>query len=62
MAAVLGAVFLGEAVTPRRLAGMVLIAVAMLVASLPRGLTPRGLTPRAIGQRLRRPRPSRAVR
>ncbi len=39
-----------------------LIAVAMLVASLPRGLTPRGLAPRAIGQRLRRPRPSRAVR
>ncbi len=39
-----------------------MIAVAMLVASLPRGLTPRGLTPRAIGQRLRRPRPSRAVR
>lgn len=62
VAAVLGAVFLGEAVTPCRLAGMALIAVAMLVASLPRGLTPRGLTPRAIGQRLRRPRPSRAVR
>ena len=57
MAAVLGAVFLGDAVTPGRLAGMALIAVAMLVASLPRGLTPR-----AIGQRLRRPRPSRAVR
>lgn len=57
VAAVLGAVFLGEAVTPCRLAGMALIAVAMLVASLPRGLTPR-----AIGQRLRRPRPSRAVR
>ena len=57
MAAVLGAVFLGEAVTPCRLAGMALIAVAMLVASLPRGLTPL-----AIGQRLRRPRPSRAVR
>lgn len=62
VAAVLGAVFLGEEVTPCRLAGMALIAVAMLVASLPRGLTPRGLTPRAIGQRLRRPRPSRAVR
>lgn len=49
VAAVLGAVFLVEAVTPCRLAGMALIAVAMLVASLPRGLTPRGLTPRAIG-------------
>lgn len=57
VAAVLGAVFLGEPVTPCRLAGMALIAVAMLVASLPRGLTPR-----AIGQRLRRPRPSRAAR
>ena len=49
-AAVLGAVFLGEVVTPCRLAGMALIAVAMLVAGPPRGLTPRHR------QRLRRPR------
>ncbi|WP_302012363.1 DMT family transporter [uncultured Adlercreutzia sp.] len=42
VAAVLGAVFLGEAVTPCRLAGMALIAVAMLVASLPRGRAPPG--------------------